>query len=267
LLSNIEDAIFKSYDLTKLSPQELLVHGDTPMVSKLFLKKVLPIIRDCLGNNPIDEVFRVLELGGGFCFNSYYLKKYVKGFELVSTDVSPYALNVSSKLENVFKLALDHRSACDAQNLPFPDKSFNVVFGTEFLHHCPSLLFAVKEISRVLKPNGFFLGLEPMCGKITKPIIMVLSGASSRTKTEHILENRYTFSEWQTAFANYGLKVSLITIDDPKIYRSLIGQKGNPEWYNGRYLEKYFYSIFLQLLPPELHKFTPNATLMVIGAK
>jgi ubiquinone/menaquinone biosynthesis C-methylase UbiE len=49
----------------------------------------------------------------------------------------------------------------DAHDLPFPDESFDIVYsGASFeYYHDP---FKVgKEVSRVLKPGGFFLGLIP----------------------------------------------------------------------------------------------------------
>jgi ubiquinone/menaquinone biosynthesis C-methylase UbiE len=266
-LPNSEDEVFRSYFLDALSPNELLIHGDTGMVSKFFLKYILPTIKKKVETAEKGQKIKVIELGGGTCFESYYFKQEVKNAELISTDVSPYALAVSRNLSIAFKLVLGHRCACDAQNLPFPENTFDIVFGTEFLHHCKSLLAATKEIARILRPNGIFLGIEPMCGKITKPIIMFMSGANRRAHYEHILENRYTFAEWKRSFEIACLKVSISAIDDPEIYKSLIGQKCHPNWYNGRYLTKYVYSTFFNLVPYNLKKNAPNATLMILGVK
>jgi len=50
---------------------------------------------------------------------------------------------------------------CDGSQLPFLDQSFEIVFGGAILHH---LAFnpALKEISRVCKPNGEILFHEPL---------------------------------------------------------------------------------------------------------
>jgi ubiquinone/menaquinone biosynthesis C-methylase UbiE len=266
-LPNYEDDVLKSYVLGELSSNDLLIHGDTAMISKFFLKNILPAIRKKLEKRAINHKIKVIELGGGTCFESYYVKQKIENVELISSDISPYALSVSNNFSNAFKVMLDHRCACDAQNLPFPENTFDVVFGTEFLHHCKSLVTATKEIERVLRPNGIFLGIEPMCGRITKPIIMFMSGANSRTRNEHVLENRYTFTEWKQAFEISDLKVSITAIDDPKIYKSLIGQKCHPSWYNGRYLTKYVYSTFFNVFPHNLQKYAPNATLRILGVK
>lgn len=42
----------------------------------------------------------------------------------------------------------------DAENLPFDDAIFDVVYSFGVLHHTPEITKAIKEIHRVLKPSG-----------------------------------------------------------------------------------------------------------------
>ena len=44
----------------------------------------------------------------------------------------------------------------DAENLPFPDASFDVVLNVESCHHYPSLATFFREVDRVLRPGGHF---------------------------------------------------------------------------------------------------------------
>jgi SAM-dependent methyltransferase len=49
----------------------------------------------------------------------------------------------------------------DAEDLPFADESFDLVFGHAVLHHIPDLDRAFAEFSRVLRPGGTIL----FCGE------------------------------------------------------------------------------------------------------
>jgi SAM-dependent methyltransferase len=77
------------------------------------------------------------------------------------TDISPGMLRTLSS--NAQRLGLDVRTArADAESLPFPDASFDLVLGHAVLHHLPDLSKAFAEFHRVLAPGGriFFAG-EP----------------------------------------------------------------------------------------------------------
>ena len=45
----------------------------------------------------------------------------------------------------------------DAETLPYPDDTFDLVVGHAVLHHIPDLDQAMREILRVLKPGGRFV--------------------------------------------------------------------------------------------------------------
>ena len=44
----------------------------------------------------------------------------------------------------------------DAEHIPFPEASFDVVLNVESCHHYPSLATFFAEVDRVLKPGGYF---------------------------------------------------------------------------------------------------------------
>jgi SAM-dependent methyltransferase len=50
---------------------------------------------------------------------------------------------------------------CDAQRLPFADASFANVMMVDVLHHIESSLTFLKEVQRVLRPNGRLIFCEP----------------------------------------------------------------------------------------------------------
>ncbi len=47
----------------------------------------------------------------------------------------------------------------DAETLPFPDASFDVVYSWGVIHHSAQPERIIREIRRVLKPNGRFIGM------------------------------------------------------------------------------------------------------------
>jgi SAM-dependent methyltransferase len=59
---------------------------------------------------------------------------------------------------NAARLGLDVDTVeCEAQALPFPDASFDLVLGHAVLHHLPDLPAAFAEFRRVLRPGGTLL--------------------------------------------------------------------------------------------------------------
>lgn len=49
----------------------------------------------------------------------------------------------------------------DGETMPFDDESFDCAFGTEVLEHCPEPEIILKEVYRVLKPDGSFFFTVP----------------------------------------------------------------------------------------------------------
>ncbi|HEX6621888.1 MAG TPA: class I SAM-dependent methyltransferase, partial [Solirubrobacteraceae bacterium] len=121
--------------------------------------QVLSKVAKALG--PAGPFGRSLEVGAGTGYFS--LNMLQAGFvdDAVCTDISPGMLDALQA--NARRLDLDVATvACDAEELPFEDDSFDLVFGHAVLHHLPDLDRAFGEFRRVLRPGGrlFFAG-EP----------------------------------------------------------------------------------------------------------
>jgi ubiquinone/menaquinone biosynthesis C-methylase UbiE len=148
-----------------------------------------------------------LEIGSGTGYFSLNLLQLGVIERLTATDISPGMLQrLSSTAE---ALGLDAETAVtEAEELPFADESFDIVFGHAVLHHIPDLERAFAEFRRVLRPGGAiaFCGepsrygdrlaaLPKRVGIFAAPAWRGLVGASARRVPEaeqsigHALEN------------------------------------------------------------------------------
>jgi SAM-dependent methyltransferase len=121
--------------------------------------QVLGKMRKALGQ-PLRPMGRGLEIGAGTGYFSLNLVMQGILSEVTCTDVSPGMLEMLEA--SAERLHLDVETVvCDAENLPFEDNCFDVVFGHAVLHHIPDLEQAFREFRRVLKPGG----LVAFCGE------------------------------------------------------------------------------------------------------
>jgi len=101
-----------------------------------------------------DERFgRGLEVGAGTGYFTLNLLQAGVLERAVATDISPGMLaTLSASAE---QLGVEVKTVrCEATEVPFPDDSFDLVFGHAVLHHLPDLDAAFAEFRRVLRPGG-----------------------------------------------------------------------------------------------------------------
>ncbi|MFW9820562.1 MAG: class I SAM-dependent methyltransferase [Candidatus Thorarchaeota archaeon] len=100
---------------------------------------------------------RVLELGCGtgqlWLEN---LKEIPLNCSIVLSDFSKKMLNTAKKNLASLKLPIKFK-IIDAENIPYPNQSFDVVLACHMLYHVPNIQKALLSINRVLKPNGRFI--------------------------------------------------------------------------------------------------------------
>jgi SAM-dependent methyltransferase len=115
--------------------------------------QVLGKLRKLLGRD-LDAGFgRSLEIGAGTGYFSLNLLQAGVVSQATCTDISPGM--VRTLAANAERLGLSVRAArADAEALPFPDESFDLVLGHAVLHHLPDLEKAFAEFHRVLAPGG-----------------------------------------------------------------------------------------------------------------
>ena len=109
-------------------------------------------LRKALGHEP-RGFGRALEIGAGTGYFTLNLLRAGVIEEAVATDVSPGMLGALERSARELGAPVE-TAACEASELPFEDRSFDLVFGHAVLHHLPDLDAAFREFRRVLRPGG-----------------------------------------------------------------------------------------------------------------
>lgn len=113
---------------------------------------------------------RILDLG---CGEGYIINRINRSFNihnnllLVAGDISVKAISMGRDLNLIQQK--DHPILLDAENIPFKNERFDYIVCTELLEHTVSPNTVLKEIERVLKPNGIAIITvpnEPLINKI-----------------------------------------------------------------------------------------------------
>jgi len=96
---------------------------------------------------------KVLEVGSGRGGGCYYMARYLMPSQLIGMDYSHNAVDLCNRLYTLPNLRFRYG---DAESIPFPDHSFDVVINVESSHCYRSVPKFIREVARVLKPGGFF---------------------------------------------------------------------------------------------------------------
>jgi SAM-dependent methyltransferase len=126
---------------------------------------MLTVDYDRLGVRPGD---RVLDLGCGFGRHAYEAAR--RGASVVALDagadeVAQVRATIGAMMQ-AGELAADHPATAlqgDALSLPFADATFDRVIASEVLEHIPDDTAAMRELARVLRPDGTMAVTVPRC--------------------------------------------------------------------------------------------------------
>lgn len=94
---------------------------------------------------------RTLEIGVGLGADHQSFAE--GGADLHGIDLTPRAIEHTERRLALFGLK-SRLAVGDAENLPFPDESFDLVYSWGVLHHSPDTPKAFREVQRVLRTGG-----------------------------------------------------------------------------------------------------------------
>jgi SAM-dependent methyltransferase len=94
----------------------------------------------------------VLEIGIGQASDSLQIAK--RGATWSGIDLTEAAVFRANKRFEINDINFNGATVGNAENMPYKDNTFDIVYSHGVLHHIPNIQSVNLEISRVLKPNG-----------------------------------------------------------------------------------------------------------------
>ena len=96
---------------------------------------------------------KVLDMG---CRDGILTRHFIEKNEVTGLDIDQLALEACRE-----KLNIETKWADFSLQIPIPTSSFDVVVAGEVIEHLPYPEITIAEISRILKPEGLFIGSVP----------------------------------------------------------------------------------------------------------
>ncbi|BAZ02111.1 cyclopropane-fatty-acyl-phospholipid synthase [Tolypothrix tenuis PCC 7101] len=114
----------------------------------------IDLIEELLHWAEVETAENILDVGCGIGGSSLYL---AEKFDAKATGITLSPVQANRATERAQKLNLSDRSqflVADAQEMPFADNSFDLVWSLESGEHMPNKIKFLQECYRVLKPGG-----------------------------------------------------------------------------------------------------------------
>ena len=142
--------------------QQLYAENDAGLSPESLLRQIDELedlfrIREqsCVVEMPISEIggAKVLEIGSGAGGHSCIFAHH--GARVTAVDITPERVaSTAAKFAMLSGEGSGKALQADAENLPFADDSFDIVYSNGVLHHSPDTERCIAEVRRVLKPGG-----------------------------------------------------------------------------------------------------------------
>ena len=146
---------------------------------------------------------KALDLGAGNGISSYALARM--GFDVYAVEPNHSPLvgyNAISKMIHETSLTINCVVSTGEQ-LPFNDRSFSLVYCRQVLHHATNLDQMLRNVSRVLKPDGIFIATREHV--VDDHLSLDIFLKNHALYEYSVKENAYKLDEYITAIRENGL--------------------------------------------------------------
>lgn len=120
----------------------------------------------------------VLDIGAGLGESSVYFAQ--QGSQVTMVDISPEMVELARRLSEKHGVNIQ-AYVMSAEDLPFADETFDVVYVANTLHHIHDRGRMLQQIRRVLRPGGRFVSWDPIA---YNPLINVYRRMATMNRSE-----------------------------------------------------------------------------------
>lgn len=185
----------------------------------------------------------VLEVGCGRGGGSSHIVKHLKPKSMIGIDFSEKAIDFCNRYYSIDGLSFSHG---DAESLPFEENTFDVVVNVESSHCYGYMERFLREVYRVIRPNGYFLFADFR----SKDKIFSLREQLKDSGFELLKEEIITPNVLRALELGHESKLGLIQQKAPKVLHksleSFIGIKGSRIYESLRMKETEYLNYVLQ---------------------
>tara|TARA_B100000683_G_scaffold134032_1_gene130812 strand:- start:4448 stop:5248 length:801 start_codon:yes stop_codon:yes gene_type:complete len=174
---------------------------------------------------------KILEIGSGRGGGASYISRYLNTKEVVGLDISPSAVKNCNKKYNIDNLSF---ITGDSENLPFENNTFDAIINVESSHCYTSMNKFIDEVTRVLKPGGYFLFCDLRKNTLVEDMLSSINTEKLQLKnskeiTQNIIEATILMSkERKESIENLDVGMfkriieSFSAVEGSKVHNSLI---------------------------------------------
>lgn len=141
--------------------------------------------------NKIPAGLSILDAGAGEC----QFQKYCTHLNYTSQDFAQYQGTGEAGLQTGTWDNSKIDIISDILSIPVEDSSFDALLCTEVLEHLPNPVAAIKEFSRIVKPNGYLIITAPFASLTHFAPYHFASGFNRYFYEKHLTENGFDITE------------------------------------------------------------------------